>query len=281
MIDIFQYMDYREFLKERYQTEKKKNPSFSYRFFARMAGYKSPSVLKMVMDGQRGLSVSAIHNFCKAFKLSVRESVYFEALVHYNQATNDKELSTYYDRLVALRPKNKFKGIEKDQYEFFTERHFVFIREMVALPDFQEDPAWIAKHVFPRITTAQAVHAIEVLLRLKFLKRSKSGKLMQSDATLTTPIEVESADLYHLHRSLLELAKEGIRITPPEMRDITSLTIPLPLSAVAKVKQKLLDFKEELADWVNKQGTDYHEVFQINMQLFPVTDTKLHGGKKP
>lgn len=274
MPDIFQYTDYRDYLKARYDAEKRKNPAFSYRYFSRMAGYSSSSFLKMVIDGHRKLTVTAIHKFVKVLKLGVREADYFETMVFYNQAAEGGERDTYYDRLCALSPKAKLKGIEKDQYEFFTQRHFVFIREMVALSGFREDAVWIARHIVPPITPDKALHAIEVLLRLNFLERDEAGNLRQSDGTLTTPVEVESAALYHLQRSMLDLAKESIRTTPKELRDITSLTIPLPKKAIPEAKRKLLLFKESFADWVNKQGGEYHEVFQINMQFFPVTDTK-------
>lgn len=274
MPDIFQYVDYREYLNAWFAEAKRKNAAFSFRMFSKMAGYNSPGFIKMVLSGERNLTVAGLHKFAKALKFGIREGHYFEAMVFYNQAKDDKERDIYYDRLCTLRPKAKLTGIEKDQYEFFTQRHFVFIREMAALPHFREDYAWISRHVIPPITPQQAEHAVNLLLRLEFLKRDESGRLAQSESTLTTPVEVESAELYHLHRSMLDLAKESLRTAHRDLRDITSLTIPLPLSALKEVKKKLLNFKMELADWVNKRGDDYHDVFQVSMQLFPVTDTK-------
>ncbi|HSA60450.1 MAG TPA: TIGR02147 family protein, partial [bacterium] len=47
--NLFNYLDYRHFLRDWLQSAKK-NYGFSYRFFSKRAGLKSPSLYKMVMD---------------------------------------------------------------------------------------------------------------------------------------------------------------------------------------------------------------------------------------
>lgn len=272
--DIFSYMDYRIYLKDRYVAEKAKKRHFSYRYFARIAGLSSPGYLKMVMDGDRNLSPTSIGQFAKALKFSKREAAYFEALVLFNQAKSDQERDLYFERLNALKPPVQLKGIEKDQYEYFTQKHFVVIREMIALPHFKEDYEWIAKRVKPAIKAKEAERAISVLFRLGLIKRDDDGKLIHSDASLTTPAEVASVEVYNFHRAMLNEAKEAMLTVPPEWRDITSLTIPIPRAALKEIKERIKGFREEIINIINKGSNDYHEVYQLNCQLFPVTETK-------
>ncbi len=48
---IYEYDNYRAFLKDMYDYQKAKTTYFSFRYFARKAGYASPNFLKLVIDG--------------------------------------------------------------------------------------------------------------------------------------------------------------------------------------------------------------------------------------
>ena len=60
MTSVYEYFDYRRFLKDRFDDLKKKNPRFSIRLFNRLAGAKSTSFLKNVMEGKRNLADNGI-----------------------------------------------------------------------------------------------------------------------------------------------------------------------------------------------------------------------------
>lgn len=275
-MDLYSYMNYRDFLRDWYAQEKAKKRHFSFRYFARIAGLSSSGFLKMVMDGERNLSASSINQFIRGLKLNRREAAFFEALVLFNQAVNEQERDLYFERLVSLKPPVKLTGLAKDQYEYFSQKHFVIIREMVALPHFQEDPEWIAKRIRPPLKAREVEYAIEVLSRLGLLKRDPEGKLIQADSSLTTPAEVHEVEIYQFHQAMLSEAKEAMLKVLPELRDITSLTIPIPRKSLGMIKEKIKAFREEIIHVINQGEPDYFEVYQLNMQLFPVTRT--HDG---
>lgn len=273
-LNIYRYLDYRSYLKAYYEVQKGLKRHFSHRYFARIAGLSSSGYLKMVMDGDRNLSPASIAQFVKALRLGRREAAYFEALVLFNQAKGDEERDQYFERLCALRPRLKLTGLEKDRYEYYTKAHFVVIRELTALPHFQEDPAWIARHLSFEVRLKDVEHAIATLIRLGLLCRDHMGKLRQAEGSLTTPAEVDSAAVYKFQQDMLSEAKQAMLTVPASDRDITSLTIPIPKPALKKLKEKIKCFREEIIDFINKGSEDYHEVYQVNIQLFPVTKTK-------
>lgn len=275
MLEPYNYMDYRVYLKELLAEFKANTRYFSFRYFARVAGFSSPSYLKMVIDGSRNLTPSSIQQVAKAFKFGKRDAAYFEALVLFNQARTEKEKELYLERLSVLKPREQLRGIEKDQFEYYTNKFFVMLREMVALPHFQEDPQWIAQHVYAAVKPKDVEHALGVLLRLGLLTRNADGKLAQADASLTTPSEVQSLELMQYHRSMLDDAKESLHTVEADLRDVTSLTIPIPHAAVNEIKRRIQNFREEILDYINKGSQDFCDVYQLNMQLFPLTKTKV------
>lgn len=273
-MDLYSYADYREYLKDYFAHQKGAVTHFSFRFFARIAGFSSPGFLKMVMDGQRNLSPSSINKLTKGLKLNQRESAFFEALVLFNQAETRKDKDLYFDRLASLKPHIKFHGLEKDQYEYFTQKHYVILREMVALPDFKEDPVWIAQKLKNTIKPKDVENSLALLLRLGLLKRDESGKLVQAEATLSTPPEVDSMEVASFHRVMLDEAKESLLDVPAEKRHFSSLTIPIPKKSIPEIKSRIENFREEIMSLINQGSADYFEVYQMNIQLFPVTRTK-------
>jgi uncharacterized protein (TIGR02147 family) len=48
--DIFNYSDFRAFLKDFYTDKKKQSKKFTFSLFAAMTGFSSPSFLKLVME---------------------------------------------------------------------------------------------------------------------------------------------------------------------------------------------------------------------------------------
>jgi len=56
MPNIYDYVNYRDFLRDFYREKKTENPSFSYQQFARSAGFGSKSFLPHVIEGKKNLS---------------------------------------------------------------------------------------------------------------------------------------------------------------------------------------------------------------------------------
>src|SRR5688572_10586343 len=50
---VFEYIDFRAYLKDIHLAGKQETPPLSYRSFARKLGFTSPNFLKLVIDGER------------------------------------------------------------------------------------------------------------------------------------------------------------------------------------------------------------------------------------
>src|SRR5690348_8332036 len=135
---LFEYDNYREFLKDTYLS-KKENKKFSFRVFSRMAGFKAGNYLKLVMDGERNLTIESIEKFSMALKFNKEESKFFKNLVLFNQASSVDEKNKYAEQLLYSRVYRKIYPLKELQYRYFSQWYFVPIREMVNLPEFIED----------------------------------------------------------------------------------------------------------------------------------------------
>ena len=54
---IFEYDDYRIFLKDFFNAKKQEKPSFSQRYFAKKVGFNAHNFCTLVIEGKRNLSI--------------------------------------------------------------------------------------------------------------------------------------------------------------------------------------------------------------------------------
>ncbi|HEX5657376.1 MAG TPA: TIGR02147 family protein, partial [Polyangiales bacterium] len=89
--DVFEFDDYRAFLRAHYAHKKASGRSFSLRVFSRLAGLTSSNYLKLVMDGDRNLTPEMAERFAAACGLKGDAASFFCELVGFNQARNAAE----------------------------------------------------------------------------------------------------------------------------------------------------------------------------------------------
>jgi uncharacterized protein (TIGR02147 family) len=271
--DIFSAQDYREYLRTYYLFEKKNDAKFSYRTFSARAGFKSPNFLKLVIEGQRNLTLRSIRGIVTALGLDSDEAQFFKSLVLVNQAKTSAEKNQQIRELYKSKVFRELYPLKQAELEFYQNWYCVPIREMIASPAFREDPVWIAENLRGAITAEQAVGALHTLLVLGLVIRDENGGLKQSQNNLTTGNEVHSVAVADFHRQMLSLAANSIDQIKRYQRDISSSTVLISESTFHHLKELIQNFRKTLlAEAENGVPKKDHAVYQIGLQLFPLTE---------
>lgn len=270
--DLFAYLDYRAWMRDAYDAGKAHVSAFSFRYLARRAGFSSPSFIKLVMDGQRNLSLDGAQRVAKAFDLGSEERDFFLALVAFDQAEDAQTKNEAFERVAASQHFRMARRLDFDMFEYLSRWYYPAIREMVARPDFDERPEWIAGELFPSVPVKKVEEALEVLLRLGLLERDEAGALVRGTPSLTTPHEVGSLAVGNFHRQMIERAAASIEGFPSEDRNISALTVGIKRALVPQLKERIQSFQETLLRLCD-EDPQAELVYQINFQLFPLTRT--------
>lgn len=269
--NIFEFQDFRLYLKALVKEFKTTREGFTMRSFAEGVGFGSPSFLKMIIDGQRSLKEKPFQKICDYFHLKDREKDYFRCLVDFTQCKDPDVKKQLTDQLDSLRPRVTYSELKKNQRKYFANDYYAAIREMVLLQDFKEDSKWIAAKCLPRIKPAEAREAIEVLLELGFLKRDDQGRLTQSDPVIDTGAQAQAEETFTYHEAVLNKARKYLSLLDQGSRNFSALTIPIPKSLEKTIAEKIYNLQNEILDLVNDENLKYDSVYQFNIQLFPVT----------
>jgi uncharacterized protein (TIGR02147 family) len=269
MKSIFEYIDYRKYLKDFYADSKSTKKYFSYRYFARKARLNSPILLKMVIDGKRNLSRKTIDKFIAGINLPEKESVYFRTLVLFNQARSAREKQEHYHGLRTLFKMVPQHLIEDGQFGYFDKWYFSVLREGLCHRDYRDDWDRIASCVHPRITATEAKEAVAWLLGHDFLKITKQGTYERLQRAITTRSEVSSSTVRNFNRTMIQLAGQSLDDFPINKRFTTGLTIGVSEQAYQMLVAEIEAFRDRVVQFVNSaEGAD--RVYQMNVQLFPV-----------
>jgi len=270
-VDVFEYRDYRAFLRDVYKARKQTEYGFSYRAFAKRAGLSAPNYLKLVAEGQRNLTAEMAGRFAAALGLTGEASGYFCDLVAFNQASTAPERERCYQRLQSYRRyRNSFR-LDAAHAAYHSEWYIPAIRELAACRGFREDPKWIARRLRPSISARQAQQALAVLGELGLLVRDAAGALVQHRPVLSTG---DDHPLGHhivtFHRTMLERAAEALDSVPRDEREIAALTVGLDAERFQQFKQRLYELRQELL-LLGTAGGEPDRVVQINFQMFPLS----------
>ncbi len=129
--NIFEYMDYREFLRDLIDTMKKENPAYSMRAFAAKLAC-NPGQFNRILKGERNLLPAHIVEIGTIAKFSKKEKRFFELLVSYNHAKKQSEREYFYDQMQQFRKAN-VKQVSSEQYLLYSHWYYLVIREMLSI----------------------------------------------------------------------------------------------------------------------------------------------------
>lgn len=280
MNPLFEYMNFRDYLRDYYDEKKKEHAFYSFRLFSQKAGFSSPNFFKLVIDGKRNLSKESVFKFSKALDHTKKEADYFENLVFFNQSKTLEEKNAYLSNVMKVRGKSDPKKIEESEYSYYSDWYNPVIRELVAAMDFKGNFKKLGQSMVPAISADEAQRSVRLLLDLGFIQKSETGRYSRTAAVLTTGPQVRSIAIANYHKVMMQRASEAIERFPALQRDITSLTLSVSEEAFAAIVAKLQDFRKEILE-LSETDDQRRKVVQLNMQLFPLSNSfDQPGGKE-
>jgi len=264
---LFQYNDYRAFLHDYYQQQKKENPRFSYRYLGQKLGVDPGSLLR-VFKGESHFSESVVETVASYLFATEKEQEYFTTLVRFNKAKNAPEADAYYRKLLGLKDL-KLQTLSELQYQYFGAWYHAPVRGLIGMGSFRGDYATLAKQLSPAITEEQARQSVELLLALGLVKHTPAGEWLLVTPAVSTGDEWISYAIRKFQQDMMALAAQSLERFDKEQRDVSSVTVAISQRDLPRLKQYCNEFRKELMKMA-VQTSDPDCVYQINVQLFPV-----------
>lgn len=273
---IFEYLDYREFLRDYYKEKKDTFPAFSLRTFSDKIGFKAKDFISRVMQGEKNLSQQSIQKITSGLKFGKRETAFFEELVWFNQAETIEEKDSWFKKMQIELKIVRFTKSQHQlafyQYQVYSHWRHLVVRSLIGMFGFDGDYATLAKSVHPPITIEEAKESVELLENCKLIKQQQDGKYKLTEKDITTGDRTSRIALRGFHQHCLNLGADSIDRDPPNMRNITGLTLGISQDGYQKIVERMNSFRKEIAQ-IADEDKNADKVYQMQLLLFPV------GGK--
>jgi uncharacterized protein (TIGR02147 family) len=269
MPDLFEYSDFREYLRDAHAARKAENPAFSHRFIAQKAGFGSSGAFARILDGTRRLTMDAALEIARIFRFNRAEKTYFEHLVLHNQSDGEAERRFFLEKLAEVR-KSHVQEMRDSQLCLFEDWRHIAVRELLDLVEHRDDTARLASLLSPPATAAEVNRSLEILLDLGLVRPDEEGIWKKTDPVLTTPDDIVSLAVRKFQCATMDLAKEAIERFPPKEREIATLTVSISDAMMERVKEKIRQLRHEILEMAREDDRP-DRVHQINFQVFPLT----------
>jgi uncharacterized protein (TIGR02147 family) len=267
--DIFEYLSFRQWLRDWFEWKKVDNPRYSHRLFARRAGQSSPSTLIQIIDGSRNLSEVARDGFIRALDLDEEEARFFTRLVAVDQGSTPRIRSQALEEVLATQRFRDARPLEGDLAQVLARWHYAAIYELACCADFREDPAWIGATLRPRITAEYAADALALLERVGMLERDDSGALKPLAPRLEALSGLQGLVMTRYQAAMLKLAQDSVYDVGEEERLVLGFTTAIDSDKLPELRQRVQQFVEELFGHCSTERSD--RVMQLSLAFFPLS----------
>ncbi len=286
--EVGEHLDYRKYLLEFYnfkrKTERVGRRAYNYSAFSASADIKSPNYLKMIIEGKRNLSSEMIDRFSKALRHTASDRRDFRLLVSYNQemdpvlrASKLKELAEY--RYAQKKPSQDEENLLDDWLNLVI--HQLADQEGVDINNIEQLSQLI--RVRPRPERVQ--QSIDALVGAGVFEKI-GGQLHKVKSNIESPENVPFEVIRKLQSELIFLGLESLFSDSSSDREFGGATLNLTKEEFKRLKFDLRKFRKA---WhrdieASREATQGDRVYQLNIQLFPITNSsnaeKKTGPKK-
>ena len=268
MKPIVEYQDYHVFLSDYYE-ERKRTSAFSWREFAKIAGFSSHSYLKMVSEGKTNLSRVTTGRLAAAMGLTGYEVTYFEAMVQFGNAKKDTAKKNFLKQMQSIAMEHKVRVIDKDAFEYYESWRNPVIRELAPLMP-GAMPNEIAKACCQEVSAQEVRKSLHFLEKANFLKQTAENVYEQTDKAVSGSKVALPLAIRAMHQEMGKLGIDSIERFSPVERSVTGVTLGVNHQGYEEIVQVLENCRKQIISIAAKCG-ELDQVYRLNLQFFPLS----------
>ena len=269
---IFQYRNPRQFLLDTLAFRQSRDPKFSARSWAREMDI-SPSLLVMLMKGERPIRLRHVEFLKKGLSLSSQENFYFRALLQYSNADSPEEKHLCEVWLSQLNPGENFRVREVEEHTVLSQWIHLALIGLTYIDSF-DGTAESAYELLGKKSTLPEIRS--ALIRLEDLglirKNENTGRLEASHTSISTQNDVTRNATHTYYRDMLRHGEQAITGQTLEEREFQCFSLAVHHSKIPLAKELIRHFRTQFVKAVGaREGAD--QLYHMNLQFFRLTES--------
>jgi len=261
------------YLQEKFDAVKHRNPRFTLRGLALKLNLKSHSHLSRILNGEKPIPINYLPVLTEVFRLTKAESSFFECLIMLDRSVKEEEKIFYEKRLRKIKKKSNIQFDYTNQSHFLSDPLYPILLELTETSDFSLDFDWVKKRLPMKISKREIHEAVQYLIEINLLTYHNE-KLVRTYEHIKTIDDKHDKIVNQYHQTILQYATRALETCPIKNRMINSFTLPVDFKKIDEIKNKIREYTEELISEIEADSGKGNEVYQFNMNFFPITNIK-------
>lgn len=264
---IFDYTDYRIFLKNVLAEKAKAGEGYSLRAFAEKLGV-SNSYFSEVLGDKKSLSLELAYKVAFKLHLTAAETEYFCLLIQLEKEEDPYFREEFSKRLKALNPKRKTHDLSVDLFAIISNWHHYAILELTQLTGFRLSAAAAAKRL--SISKSEAEVAIDRLVRLELLIQDAKHGYLKAHQNLMVASSFHNQGIKQFHKQILQKADESVDRQTPQERLSATEVFPVDSKTLAEADRLSLEFFAAIQK-LSERAKVKDAVYALSVHFFNLT----------
>lgn len=270
-MDIFHYLDPYLAMQNYYQMRKTYEAGFSYTVWAQELGVQSSSTLRMMVNGNKKLSMGLAEKFLERSLSGQDEKNYFRLLVVYAHSGTASEKAAAWSALSQILV-NRIE--QKETADYFTYVSDPLIPKLQTMLSF-DDQSWTEENLAQVLTTSsQAIReGLEKLQRIGMAESHEHNDVLvwrSKEALVKVSEKLGDVALAAYHNACLDEAKMAQSL-PKESRRFRSLLVPISEEEFANLTKEIDIFVKQTLQKYQSNKYEGRRVYKLNLNYFPVS----------
>jgi uncharacterized protein (TIGR02147 family) len=267
-MNIYDFSDYREFLKERLAHKISENPRYSLRAMARDFEM-GPSTLSEVFSGKLNLSMASARRLAGKLKMKPKAAAYFYELVSLAAEKDPEVKAQILSRVRTLHPKkHETTQLSVELFKQMAEWYHSAILELPSLKTFEFSTENIARVL--KISKPQVEVAVTRLLKLGLLEAQDDGSIRRKENAFRVQSAERSSAMRQYYRQMLSKISDSLDTQTPQERLSGYLNLPIHEDSLPEIDKAIDRFFQDLKEVAAKHEHPNH-IYHLSLHFINLT----------
>jgi uncharacterized protein (TIGR02147 family) len=270
--DIYQYDDFRAFLKECFEAKVRDEAAagikYSQRQFARECGFANPGYFNDVLKAFKPLSANAVEKMAAVFGLKPHETEFLKLLAEYGQAKGAEKKDALYRQVLSRRNRSKFTRLNPALSKYYQDVRYALVRGAIEVLDFRGDYEVLAGYLDPPIPVAAAKVVVRELCEWGLVEQGADGRY-RTTHSIIEPAPALVGMSRAMNAEWLQMAREALHRIPKEQRHVSTMLVNISDGLHAEILEMIEKFRDEVFRKVENDAAGPQHIQQLTIAYVP------------
>lgn len=265
---ISEYQDPVEFVRDMIGYRRHSDETFSVLSASRSLRKISPSLVSLILQKKRKITLERVEEISKLLRLSSPEKFYFKDWIE--QAKPQMSESPAGASRNDTRPIRQRKEVGSHLLKDWVN---VYVKDCFEIPAVQSNRQLIYEILSSIATRKRIDRAVSFLLKEGHLRTALDGRIMVDTPLTTATSEIPNKQIRQFHRNTLEIAKKALELFSTDQRYANALILPLDEKNYGQLTELIQEFAEKIQRFAEAPKPEGARLYQFILNLSPT------GGK--